>query len=135
MPAYWAFPDWMWGYMMDIQKIPAIYGLVFFLAVAGAGAVGAIVSQSFIARGQTSMAVATALFGFLAYLSVMLLMTDQYLHVGTFASYHAGQATPLSKDAGIQALSTKIALANIVVLVGTLIYLFRSDRTWKTKTP
>lgn len=133
--ALFMYPDWMWSYLIDAAEIPPVYALVFFASVTGAGAAGAIVSQAFIARGQTLGAALTAAFGFLMYLATYILTWNQYFHVGNYYQYHNGLATPLKQHQGLQGLMTVLGVAEAVVLLGLVIWLFVSDRSWKVHTP
>lgn len=133
--ALYMYPDWMWSYLIDAATIPPIFSLVFFLAVVGAGATGAIVSQAFLARGQTPGAALTAAFGFVMYLATFALTRDQYFHVGNYYQYHNNLATPLKDHEGLQSIATAIGVADAVVLLGLAIYLFVTDRSWRVHTP
>lgn len=133
--ALFMYPDWMWAYLIDAATIPPIFAVFFFVAVVGAGAVGAIVSQAFISRGQTLGAVLTAAFGFLMYLATFALTRDQYFHVGTYYQYHNNLATPLAEHAGLRSLAAAIGVADAVAWLALAAYLYVSDRAWKVRTP
>lgn len=127
-PALWAYPDWMWAYMLDSSRIPSIYPGVFWCAVTGAGVIGAIVSQAFIARDQLVGALLTIGFGGAMWLAVFILTGNQYGRVGTFLQYHAQQAVPLSEHAGLLGLMKSIAIADVLGLIAISWLLVRSDR-------
>ncbi|MBM3273851.1 MAG: hypothetical protein FJZ00_01765 [Candidatus Sericytochromatia bacterium] len=126
------YPDWMWSYLIDATTISPAFAVVFFAAVTGAGAAGAIISQAFIARGQTPGAVATAIFGFSMYAAVFNLTWDRYFHVGNYFQYHNALAKPLNGHAGLQNLMSWLGAAEAIVLLGVVAWLLISDRSWKT---
>jgi len=129
------YPDWMWSYLLDSAEVPPAFALVFFAAVTGAGAAGAIISQAFIARGQSLGAALAALFGFLMYAATFALTWDQYFHVGSYFQYHHGLSIELARHAGLRSLMSVLGAAEAVGLLGLAAYLAVADRAWKVRTP
>jgi acyl-CoA reductase-like NAD-dependent aldehyde dehydrogenase len=91
------FPGWMYAYFLPEAAVPpAAAAAPFFLAVVGAGWAGAFVTERLVRAGRMPGAIFCALAGMVLLVAIGIATSDAYLHVGTYAEYHAGLA-PLAR--------------------------------------
>lgn len=97
-PFLFRWPDWMYAYLVPAEDFPPQRAAVpFFLAVAGAGAMGAWVALQLLRAGRARWALAHALGGIALWLAIWAATWDAYFHVGTRAEWLAGLAPPLAE--------------------------------------
>ena len=109
MLAFIYYPDWNLGYFVPWEKIGwplAIVGEVVLLLLlfAGRKLAHAAVAQG---RGRIWFLLGAC---FLVFGAVLGSVWDRYLHVGTYAEYHAGQAVLGSADPAYQMFVTVAGL-------------------------
>ncbi len=96
---FFARTDWMFVYVIDTATLPLVplYAVFVFVCIAW-GVLGALGTGALLLVKKTGLALvsfAGALGGFLLFLYMTL---DQYMHVGTYAEYHAGTAKKITDD-------------------------------------
>ncbi len=102
-PFLFGWPDWMYAYALPATELPpAAVAVPFFVAVAGAGAAGAYVSLQLVRGGRTGLATLNVLFGIGLWLATWAATWEQYFHIGTWAEWQQGIATPLAEAASFQ---------------------------------
>lgn len=101
---YFAWPDWMWAYLVDPAKVHAAAVVpLFFLANVVATAFGAWCACAAFGRGRWRPAIAVMVAGFVGWGLTIWKTFQAYTHVGTTAQFLAGTATPITKHKELQA--------------------------------
>jgi hypothetical protein len=96
-------PDWMLVYLRDAREVPLLPAyLVFLLILAAFGAFGALANSALLLRGHRGPAWGLTIAAMLTLASTFYLQWPQYLVVGTYEQYLAGQAPPLDVAPGMQ---------------------------------
>jgi len=97
--AAWRAPDWMLSYLIPLDDLalplPLLHAgflLSCWLAAASAHVLTAVCLQ----RGWTGRALLVPLGGAITLFSLWGLTLDRYLHIGTWAQFHAGTAVLIS---------------------------------------
>lgn len=122
---YFAFSDWMFGYMLDTSDFPLVpFWFVFLAACAFSGAAAAAVGAYLVRTDRFPLAVLCVL-GAIATLAVVWIPHwHSYSHIGTFAEYRAGTATPLpgpgTAPVGLNVAGALIAVPSVVMIVNII---------------
>lgn len=94
---YVTYPGWMWSYVIDTDRLPLIPSCVLFLlTLSVAGFTGGLAAQELIKANKGWWAVGLGLYGLVTWAAVMVGLGDEYAHIGTYATYHAGQALKMA---------------------------------------
>lgn len=100
---YFNYADWMWAYTMDSQDVPVYIGWPLFMSVLTlAGALGAFFCQEMIRLGKYPWAWGLTVYALLVEVTIGVLMSRQYQHVGTFQEYMLGTAIKATEHAAFQ---------------------------------
>jgi hypothetical protein len=93
---YLTYPGWMWSYIIDERKLALVpsFGL-FWLTLVVAGFAGAVLAQELIKAGKTPLVVVLGLYALGTYGAVMAFLGPEYVHIGTYETFHAGQAVAM----------------------------------------
>jgi hypothetical protein len=91
--------DWMFAYVLDGARVPLWPAfLVFTLVCTGFCFLGALAVGLLLHLKRTALAWAATLSAALGYLGCQLMTTTQYMAVGSYAQFLAGQAPKLADD-------------------------------------
>jgi hypothetical protein len=93
---YLTYPGWMWSYIIDERKLALVpsFGL-FWLTLVVCGFAGAVLAQELIKAGKTAMVVLLGLYALGTYAAVMSFLNAEYFAIGTYETFHAGQAVAM----------------------------------------
>lgn len=122
---YFTYSDWMFGYMLDTKDFPLVaFWPVFFGACAFSGAAAAAVGAYFVRTDRLPLAVLCVLGAVTALAVVWIPHWHSYSHIGTFAEYRAGTASPLpgtgTAPIGLNAAGALIAIPSVVMIVNII---------------
>lgn len=114
-------PDWMFVYLLDTAKVPLFPAfLVFWAALVGYGAMGALGAGLLIQQQKLQLAIAGAVAATLFYVGLTLISNPAYVKVGSFADYTKGVAPGLETDG---AMTTAMAVSGVGIAVGAVVVL------------
>lgn len=103
---YFAWPDWMWAYLVDPQKVhAAVVVPLFTLANVVVTMIGAACASPILARGHVKPALAVMVAGFVGWLCTIFVTFQEYTHVGTAAEFAAGTARKIQQHEELQEAS------------------------------
>ena len=116
---YFTYPDWMLVYLRDTRGA-ALWPsyLVFLVIIAGHGFLGGLAASLALTHGRRGLAYLALAVGLGTYAGAMWLQWPQYLALGTYAEYMAGQATTPAEDLRWQRAANLVVLAGGVVAAG-----------------
>lgn len=104
---YFAWPDWMWAYLVDPRRVHAALVVpLFTLANVAATMIGAACASCALGKGRWGPAIAVAVAGFVGWGLTILATFEAYTHVGTAAEFAAGTATKIQDHKALQEAST-----------------------------
>ncbi|GEM_PF-6908061 len=88
---YFAWPDWMWAYLVDPSKVHAALVVpLFFLANVVCTMIGARCASGLLAKGHRGPAIAVMIAGFVAWGLTVFATFQAYRYIGTWAQFQAG---------------------------------------------
>jgi hypothetical protein len=125
-------PDWMLAYLRDMSGAspwPVLVGFLLVLALFGAA--GALAAGYFFARGRFVAGALVIAFALVNQFGLMWLQWEQYIHIGTYAEFVAGQATPLVEHATMQRamnVATLAAAGVAFALLGLRLWTYKKVR-------
>lgn len=93
---YLTYPGWMWSYIIDERKLALVPSLgLFWLTLVVVGFAGAVLAQELIKAGKFAWVAFFALYALGTYAAVMSFLYAEYFAIGTYVSFHAGQAAAM----------------------------------------
>lgn len=126
---YYAFGDWSWVYLFRTQELPLFVGP---LVLSGYGAgmfFGFLAAQAMIQRGLVRHAIASMLYSLALTLGIFGFTHHQYLHLGSYDSYHAGKSISIFADAPFMQV---INVGGAVMVLGAVVILVWNWREGKS---
>lgn len=121
---YFAWPDWMWAYLVDPRKVhPAMVIPLFFLANVVCAMLGARCAAGMLSRSRWGPAAGVMIAGFLAWGLTVFATLDAYTNVGTADEFRATprQTTRITEHKELQSASTWtvvfLAIPGVALLV------------------
>lgn len=121
------WPAWMYSYLLPEENFSLAWvSPAFFLAVVGAGTVGAYVTLNLVRGGHMAWAVVNTLLGIGAWLLLWAVTWDAYFHLGTYETYHQGVAPHINDVPAFQNAMTASGVLYGVVAVPLLFWMIRS---------
>ncbi|AKU92499.1 aldehyde dehydrogenase family protein [Vulgatibacter incomptus] len=119
-----SWPAWMYAYLLPESQLSLVWvSPVFFVSVVAAGAAGAAVSLHLVRTGKMGWAIANVVLGLGAWILIWLVTWDQYFHVGTYETYHAGLAPPVKDVAPFQTALNVVGPIQAIVGLGCLAWI------------
>ncbi len=101
---YFAWPDWMWAYLVDPERMHAAAVVpLFFLANVVVTMLGAWCVCGSLGRGRWGPAIAVMIAGFVGWGCTIGATFDAYMHVGTRAQFLAHTAVDIRQHKELQA--------------------------------
>ncbi len=122
-------PDWMFAYLKDAREVsllPAFIVFVFILVVHGA--VGALANAALLVRGRRALAWALTAGAMVTLGGGFWLQGRAYVLVGTWETFHAGQAVALHTDAAMQQAMNVSGAATALSAVALFVLRFLQSR-------
>ena len=119
---YVLYPDWMMVYLRDAKDVPLVpVWIVFMIACVACGVMGALSTAVLLSWKKTGLALAVTV-GALVFLGLLgWLGGSQYIYVGTFAQFAAGQAPKLMENAHAQTYMNVASGITGAVSVGIIV--------------
>lgn len=129
------WPDWMYSYFVPASELPpGVVSPFFFVAVVAAGTVGAWVTIQLLRSGRTALAMANTLLGLGFWIAIWAATWDRYFHVGTWADWMAGTATPLAQAKAFGLEMNVAGALQGAAGVGTAAWLFVQGRRVRARS-
>ncbi|MFH1130909.1 MAG: hypothetical protein V1754_06210 [Pseudomonadota bacterium] len=118
--AFLWYPDWNLGYFLPFEKVGIVGALVLdfvgLLLLLFLGRHLALMAS----KRRKALVWIPIVGSFLVFAGVLGAVWDRYLHVGTFATYHAGKAALANTDP-VFSMFTTLAGAYLIVPLATLL--------------
>lgn len=125
---FYKHTGWSTVYLRPENEIPFWAGPFILLQYFFGMVLGAGLAQLLIQVGHKKFVYVTLGLGVIWLLGIFGLTLDEYLHVGTYAQYHSGQAVPLFSDTAFQReLNIMGALLFVPAIVLAILFRNRAE--------
>ncbi len=117
---YYAYPDWSLVYLTEPAGVPAWVGPCIFLGYASGMFFGYLTAQLLLSRKKLAAFACSAALAAFFNVAMFAATWDQYLHLGTVASYRAGEAKMMFQDA---AFMSRMNIGGALMALGAIVVL------------
>ena len=130
--SFFAYPGWATVYLRPEFLIPAWTGPVivsfYFLGMV----FGTLLAQFLIQKRELKLFWICFALGLFWLVSTFVMTMDEYIHIGTYTAYHAGQAVLINEDAAFQRALNIMTGLIAGPGVGLIVYLHLRNKKFKT---